>query len=107
DTVVETGDDAGGMPVVDAAATYDPGSERLHVSLVNRHRDQECEVSLADLRGRARRITLWHEDDAAANTAGAPDRVVPRCDDVDLGGTLVLPPHSHVTLVMGGTKGIE
>ncbi|HZS15501.1 MAG TPA: alpha-L-arabinofuranosidase C-terminal domain-containing protein [Candidatus Dormibacteraeota bacterium] len=102
DAHVATDDATGGMAVLDAAATLDARSGRLHVSMVNRHRDEELEVTLPDLRGRARRITLWHESDAARNTADAPSAVVPRCDDVDLDGALTLPPHSHVSLVLGG-----
>ena len=73
----------------------------MHLSLVNRHRDDELTVTIDGVSGQARRIVLWHDDPFAGNTIEAPDRVVPVEDSVTIesGGTIVLPPHSHTTLV--------
>ena len=85
---------AGSLPALDVAATTDRAT-RLHVSLVNRSRDEDLEVGLPGLSGEARRILLWHEDPAAGAEAVAPVE-----DRIDPGRPLVLPPHSHVTLVL-------
>jgi len=83
---------------VDCGATLDPQTGRVHVSLVNRLRDQEVVVDLLGVSGPAKRVLLWHDDPFAGNTVDAPTRVVPVEDDVHTDG-LVLPPHSHTTLL--------
>ncbi len=78
---------------VDAAATLDPSSGRVHVSLVNRSLHDEVEVTLMGL-DTSIMSRLTHADRTAANTAEHPDVVVPvEVDD------LVLPPLSHTTAV--------
>ena len=94
----------GGLSALDAAGTLDPDSGRIHLSLVNRLRDDELLVHLDGIGGPATRITLWADDPAAANTPDDSDRVVPVEDQVDIDGSLALPPHSHVTLVVPGSK---
>ena len=93
----------GGLSALDAAGTCDPATGRTHLSLVNRLPDDEMLVNLDGIDGPAQRITLWADDPAAANTPEEPNRVVPTEDQVDIDGPLVLPPHSHVTLVFSGS----
>ena len=109
DVLVETdveidapGAPLGSLSVLDAGATFDPGTRRVHVSLVNRHRDEEVEVTLDGIGGDALRVALWHEDPFAGNSPDQPNQVVPVEDRITLDGRLVLPPHSHTTLVAGG-----
>ena len=89
----------GSLPALDAAATCDPASGRLHLSLVNRLPENELLVDLDSMAGPAQRITLWADDPAAANSPEDPERVVPVEDHIELDGALTLPPHSHVTLL--------
>ena len=67
----------GSLPALDAAATCDPASGRLHLSLVNRLPDSELLVDLDGMTGPVQRITLWADDPAAVNSPDDPDRVVP------------------------------
>lgn len=87
------------VPVVDVAGTTD--GHRIHLSIVNRARHDAVELTLAGVGGPARRILLTHDDPFARNTPDAPSEVVPVEDVVDVSGTIVLPPHSHTTLVFG------
>lgn len=89
----------GSLPALDAGGTIDEAGGQLHLSLVNRLADEELAVQVEGAAGTARRLTLWHADPLAANTMSEPERVAPVEDKVDLAGPLVLPPHSHVTLV--------
>ena len=89
----------GSLPALDAAATCDPASGRLHLSLVNRLPENELLVDLDGMTGAVQRITLWADDPAAVNSPDDPDRVVPVEDQFELDGALTLPPHSHVTLL--------
>ena len=95
-----SGVSAGSLSALDAAATCDPASGRLHLSLVNRLPDSELLVDLDSMAGPAQRITMWADDPAASNSPEDPDRVVPVEDQIELDGELTLPPHSHVTLVI-------
>ncbi len=61
-------------------------------------------VDLGGIGGPAQRITIWADDPAAANTPDDPDRVVSSEDQVEVDGPLVLPPHSHVTLVIPSSR---
>ena len=85
------------IAVVDAAGTTD--GSRVHLSLVNRSRDEEIVVTLSGVAGEAHRILLYHDDPFAKNTPDAPTTVAPVEDRVDVAGSIVLPPHSHTTLV--------
>lgn len=89
----------GSLSALDAAATCDLASGRLHLSLVNRLPDAELLVELEAIAGPAQRITLWADEPDAVNSPEDPDRVVPVEDQIELDGALTLPPHSHVTLV--------
>ncbi len=91
------GIEEGSLPALDAAGTVD--AERVHLSFVNRLRDDELVVRLDGIEGRASRVTLHHEDPFAKNTFDDPSRVVPRADEAKVDGALALPPHSHTTLV--------
>jgi alpha-L-arabinofuranosidase len=84
------------LPALDVAATA--GERRLHLSLVNRHRDEEAVVRVHGASGTWRRATLTADDPAAGNTVAAPDAVVPAYDEVSLDEPLRVPPHAHVTL---------
>lgn len=90
----------GSMPIVDAAGTLDPSSGRVHLSIINRSRDEELTLRFEGCPATARAVTLWHEDVTASNTFENPDTVVPRTRDVDVSGGLVVPPHSHTTLLV-------
>jgi alpha-N-arabinofuranosidase len=107
DVLVETatlvpapGHPDGELPAVDVAATCDPSSGRIHVSVVNRHLSEEAVVELPGVAGSAQRIELHHDDVGATNTADAPDRVAPVKSSFELNGRLVVRPHSHTTVVL-------
>ena len=85
-------------PALDAGATLDSASGRVHLSLVNRHRTEELEVTLRGVGGAARIVRLAHDDPFAGNTLAAPTVVVPEETKVDDLTSLVLPPHSHTTV---------
>lgn len=109
DVLVETtsevpapGTASGALAVLDAAATYDEATGRIHLSLVNRQKDEEVEVELDGVSGEAIQVQLWHADPFAGNTVDAPERIVPIEDKVTVEGSVVLPPHSHTTLVFPG-----
>jgi alpha-L-arabinofuranosidase len=88
------------MPVLDVAGTTD--GTTVHLSFVNRSPVEEVLVRLAGVSGVARRTVLHHDDAGAKNTPDAPTRVTPTVDQVELEGQLLLPPHSHVTVVFTG-----
>jgi alpha-N-arabinofuranosidase len=85
------------IAVLDVAGTTD--GRRVHLSLVNRSRDEEVVVSLAGMGGTARRVLVHSADPFAKNTPESPVTVVPVEDKVEVSGSLVLPPASHTTLV--------
>lgn len=93
------GVEGGELPALDVAATADPATGRLHLSLVNRSETEALEVDLEGIGGAARVIVLHDDDPAAGNTVDHPDRVVPVESDRTLEGTIVLPPLSHTTIV--------
>lgn len=105
----EGGMDAGGvadvpggeLALLDAAATLHDSGE-LHISLVNRSRDEELLVTIDGVGGAADRVLLTHDDPFLGNTAAAPDAVRPMSDRVEVDGTIALPPHSHTTLRFRG-----
>ena len=93
---------AGGeLPVLDAGATYDPDSGRLHLSLVNRSRDAAVSVVLDGVGGEAELFQLGDSDPFTGNTVDAPDRVGPRSWTGRVDGKLTLPPASHTTVLLG------
>ena len=94
----------GALPALDAGATYDPDTGRVHLSLVNRSRDEELAVGLEGVGGEALQIRIWHEDPFAGNTIDSPDNIVPVEEKVVIDGPVILPPHSHTTLVFQGTR---
>lgn len=98
DEVPAPGTPAGTAPAVDAAGTVEPESGRLHLSLVNRHRDDEAVVTVHGVGGVWKRATLWDEDPEAANTVERPEAVVPVEDEVSLDEPLRVPAHAHITL---------
>lgn len=95
----------GQAPVIDASASYDPGSGTLSVFFVNRHQEQDVEllVSLGD-----RRVSnvvaasiVTGGDPKACNTWEAPETVMPRGASASGDGTtakVILPPLSCGTL---------
>jgi alpha-N-arabinofuranosidase len=84
---------------VDAAATLrDDGA--LHLSLVNRSMEKGITVELPGLSGRAARTVLTHDDPFAGNTVEQPRAIWPVTDEIELDGSITLPPHSHTTLVL-------
>ena len=87
------------LPVLDVAGTTD--GQRVHLSLVNRSRDEEVEVTLVGVSGSARRIVVHHDDPFAKNTPEAPETVLPVEDKIEVTGSLLLAAHSHTTLIFG------
>jgi alpha-N-arabinofuranosidase len=87
------------IAVIDAAGTTD--GSRVHLSLVNRSKDEEVVVTLIGVSGAARRILLHHDDPFAKNTDDAPETVVLVENEVEISGSVVLPAHSHTTLIFG------
>ncbi|MFC4560909.1 alpha-N-arabinofuranosidase [Nocardiopsis mangrovi] len=96
----------GEVPVIDAVATHDPDNGQAAVFVVNRSTTEQVSLDI-DLRGlEARGVadcrTLSDDDAYAANTAEAPDRVVPRPNkDIRLQDgrlTAVLPPVSWTVI---------
>jgi len=90
------------LPALDAGATLDPVTGIVHLSLVNRLPDSELRVRIDGIAGTARRITLAGDDPYATNTLEAPDTIRPIEDKTELDGDLILPPHSHTTIVLEG-----
>ena len=86
------------LPGLDVGGTTD--GTALHLSLVNRLRDDDIVVGLDGLAGDARRIVLTADDPFAGNDIANPERVMPVEDKISLGRELVLPPHSHTTLIL-------
>lgn len=96
---------SGSLTAVDAAATFDPDTGSVHLSVVNRARDDCIEVSMHGVAGPARLIRLWHDDEEAGNDLQVPLRVAPVEEQVSLDRPLVLLPHSHVTLLLQAALG--
>ncbi|MFC4857074.1 alpha-N-arabinofuranosidase [Actinophytocola glycyrrhizae] len=87
----------GEVPVVDAVATHDPATGETVVFVVNRHRSEPVELTMATAGAVAESWTLHDADPSATNTAADPNRVVPRHLPAELSdGVLhvVLPPVS-------------
>jgi alpha-N-arabinofuranosidase len=88
------------VPYLDVSATLDDRTGRQFVSIVNRHRNDACEIELKTGKsGSAKTYSLTHADPLAMNTFDAPETVVPVGADLDGGnGTLKLtvPAHSYV-----------
>lgn len=91
----------GSVPVVDVAGTTD--GSRIHLSIVNRSREDEVSLRIQGASGPAQRITFTHEDPFTKNTPNNPNEVLPKEDKLELDGRLVVPPASHTTLVFGWT----
>lgn len=91
-----------GVPYLDVSATLDATTQRLFLSLVNRHRTDEL-VTCFRLRdtaiaGPGVLHQLWHDDPLARNTRDAPDAVAPTESALALSGAdleVALPPHSY------------
>jgi alpha-N-arabinofuranosidase len=91
--------EGGEIPAIDVAGTTD--GQQIHLSFVNRSLDSEVVVGLDGVKGNARRIVLHSDDPYIKNTPELPDAVLPIEDKLTVDGSLVLPPHSHTTLVFG------
>ncbi len=80
-----TTDVHGEVSVLDTVATWDEESRRLAVFAVNRHTDEEVELTVPlGAFGQARLVeatTIADDDRFAHNTMEEPDRVVPRAHD--------------------------
>lgn len=87
------------LPVVDVAATCDPPSGRLHLSLVNRSAEDTVDVTLESAGGHARVFRLHNDDPLARNTPDDPDRVVAKESREFIDGRITLPPASHTTVL--------
>jgi hypothetical protein len=86
------------LPALDVAATGDPASGHVHVSIVNRSQSDDALVAIHGLAGDWGRSLLWHEDPGAGNTIELPTAVAPVFDTVSLDAPLLVPAHAHVTL---------
>ena len=101
----------GTVPVVDAAATHDPGSGRSSVFLVNRSTSEDTTVTInVGALGQVRlesAQTLWDEDVYAKNTLAQPDRVgLKPNQSATLEGrevTVTLPPVSWTALSLASS----
>jgi alpha-L-arabinofuranosidase len=98
----------GRVPTLAAAASYDVGTGRSAVFLVNRSQQSEVEVTV-DLSavggGEVRVWTLADADPRASNTASAPDRVRPepnRTAHVESGVLAITVPPVSWTVVAAG-----
>lgn len=98
-----TGVPGDAMPSLDAAATLHPDTGAVHVSLVNRSRDEELEVLLEGVRGDAWCSTLAADDPFDGNSLEHPDRVRPVEIVATVDDRLVLQPASHTTLLFGAS----
>jgi len=92
-----------GLQVLDAAATLDPKTRRVALSLVNRSRTEPLEVKLhlagATVDAEASQTLLHHDDPMAMNGPDQPDNVSPRTTPLTLrDNTIELPPHSHAVV---------
>jgi alpha-N-arabinofuranosidase len=94
------GTETGSLAALDVGGTLREDG-KVHLSLVNRLRDEEIEVSLEGVGGPALLVLLHGDDPFDGNTLEHPDLIVPIERTIDLDGPLVLPPHSHTTLVLG------
>lgn len=99
--VVSPGVPEGSLAAVDAAATLDPSTGHVHVSVINRDLNDSVTLMLEGVEGEARLVQLYHEDPFAQNTFAAPDTIAPDERRLRVSGPLELPPHSHTTLVFG------
>lgn len=95
------GVEGGSLPVLDAGGTADPSTGRVHLSLVNRSREEDLVVTVDGVGGDALVVRLAADDPFAGNTPQEPSRVVPVEEKTRVEGSLVLPPHSHTTVVIG------
>jgi alpha-N-arabinofuranosidase len=98
----------GEVPMVQAAATFDPTSAEATIFLVNRSVGNRASVAIdhgAMQRAQAHELVILADDDPdAANTASAPKRVHPRPWDFESDGTITeleLPPVSFAMLRLG------
>ena len=89
-------------PYLDVSATLDEGSGRQFISIVNTHRTEAIETTVAAGTGRrARTYRLSHADPFAKNTFERPDAIVPETTEVACNNgavALSLPPHSYTIL---------
>ena len=92
----------GSMAGIDVAGTTDPATGAVHLSIVNRHRDDVVDIRLDGVSGVAQLTRLFHDDIGAENTAAEPNKVVPVSETVTVDGSLVVAPHSHTTLLFTG-----
>jgi alpha-N-arabinofuranosidase len=90
--------EAASLPALDAGGTTD--GSRVHLSFVNRSRDDELIVTVEGIGGSGVLRTIYHDDPLAQNTFENPQAVVPRTTKVDASDPLVLAPHSHSTLTI-------
>lgn len=94
-----------GIPYLDVSATRDEATNRLYVSIVNRHRNDAAETALrlrdASATGDIRIQQLNHDMPDTRNTIEEPDAVVPTTSTIRPGKgelTVSLPPHSYTIL---------
>jgi alpha-N-arabinofuranosidase len=105
----------GSVPVVDAAATYDPQSGHTSIFVVNRGQTETTEltVELLGLTGDAvgSATTLSDDDVYAANTLADPVRVAPHTNESltisDGYATIVLPPVSWTGITLSPLPWLE
>jgi alpha-N-arabinofuranosidase len=89
---------------LDAGATFDPETGRVHVSMVNRNRSDSLNVRISGVAVKnAKALQLYNDDPGARNSADKPEKVVPAGVEIDWSKEFELPPHSHLTVV-GDTR---
>jgi alpha-N-arabinofuranosidase len=82
------------VPLVDAAATYDPAGRCLYVYLVNRHPEMAAHVAVAGVVGSARLHIVSGNHPMALNTSEHPMAVHIQEAQSEGDDYLLLPPHS-------------
>ncbi|MBN9305546.1 MAG: hypothetical protein BGO82_03545 [Devosia sp. 67-54] len=90
------------VPYLDVSATRSDAAGRVYVSIVNTHRTETIDTTVAVGKGHsARTHSLQHADPFVRNTPEAPENVVPVTSEVAMQNgvaRLALPPHSYTIL---------
>ncbi len=94
-----------GIPFLDVSSTVSNDGQKLYISVVNRHREEELTTAIrvrdADLPGEAILHQLFHDDPNTRNDIDTPDAVAPVKQSVKLASgqpEIAFPPHSYSIL---------
>ena len=96
------------VAVVDAIATADEKGTEYALALMNRHPSKAaaCAITFGDrpLEGQFKATLLTGDSPDAFNDMECPERVVPETVQVNVSGSLSLPPHSRMVLHVPGRE---